>query len=55
MRSGEKERSEMIRLVLIVVVWMVAACGVLVFFGGAGILNDQWDRDSKLMIKEGQR
>jgi len=41
-------------LVLIGVVWMVAVCVVLVFLGGAGILNDQWDRDSELMMgKEG--
>lgn len=44
----------MIRLVLIGAVWIVAMCGVLVFFGGAGILNEQWDRDSELMMgKEG--
>lgn len=43
----------MIRLVLIGMVWMVAVGVVLVFFGGAGILNDQWDKDSELMIKEG--
>lgn len=38
----------MIKLVLIGVVWALIECVILLFFQGAGILNEQWDRDSDL-------
>jgi hypothetical protein len=46
----------MIRLVLIGAVWVVFGYVALVFFRGAGILNEQWDKESeRLMTERGKR